>query len=113
MFKMMSGFPREKVELIKQNRQETYQVDALIVDSSALIEDTTIIIEENDFIARTLPNGLSRGILASPTTALANTLRYCNVLHSVHKLYLYCSRMPYGTVFIFMQTASAVLFSEY
>ena len=58
MFKMMSGFPREKVELIKQNRQETYQVDALIVDSSALIEDTTIIIEENDFIARTLPNGL-------------------------------------------------------
>ena len=55
---MMSGFPREKVELIKQNRQETYQVDALIVDSSALIEDTTIIIEENDFIARTLPNGL-------------------------------------------------------
>lgn len=55
---MMSGFPREKVELIKQNGQETYQVDALIVDSSALIEDTTIIIEENDFIARTLPNGL-------------------------------------------------------
>nr|DAM47837.1 MAG TPA: hypothetical protein [Caudoviricetes sp.] len=44
---------------------------------------------------------------------MANTLRYCNVLHSVHKLYLYCSRMPYGTVFIFMQTASAVLFSEY
>lgn len=56
---------------------------------------------------------LKQGILVSSTTALTNTLRYCNVLHSVHKLYLYCSRMPYGTVFIFMQTASAVLFSEY
>ena len=32
-------------------------------------------------------------------TALTNTLRYCNVLHSVHKLCLSCSRMPYGTAF--------------
>ena len=34
-------------------------------------------------------------------------------LHSVHKLCLSCSRMPYGTVFIFTQTASAALFSRY
>lgn len=58
MFKMMSGFPREKIELIKQNGQVFSGIDALIGKSSALVEDTTIIIEENDYIVRTLPNGL-------------------------------------------------------
>lgn len=58
MFKMMSGFPREKIELIKQNGQVFSGIDALIGESSALVEDTTIIIEENDYIVRTLPNGL-------------------------------------------------------
>lgn len=58
MFKMMSGFPREKIDIIKQNGKKLCQIDALIGDSTALIEDTTIVIEENDFIVRTLPNGL-------------------------------------------------------
>lgn len=34
----------------------------------------------------TLPTAKARRILASTTTALANILRYHNVLHSVHKL---------------------------
>ena len=42
---------------------------------------------------------LKQGILVSSTTALTNTLRYCNVLYSVHKLCLSCSRMPCGTAF--------------
>lgn len=58
MFKMMSSFPREKVKLIKHDGQEISEIDALIGDSNALIEDITIVIEENDYIVRTLPNGL-------------------------------------------------------
>lgn len=58
MFKMMSGFPREKIDIIKQNGKKLCQIDALIGDSTALIEDTTIVIEENDYIVRILPNGL-------------------------------------------------------
>lgn len=34
----------------------------------------------------TLPTAKAGGILASTTTALADTIRYLNVLHSVHKL---------------------------
>lgn len=58
MFKMMSGFPKEKIDIIKQNGKKLCQIDALIGDSTALIEDTTIVIEENDYIVRILPNGL-------------------------------------------------------
>lgn len=58
MFKMMSGFPREKIDIVKQNGKKLCQIDALIGDSTALIEDTTIVIEENDYIVRILPNGL-------------------------------------------------------
>lgn len=49
MFKMMSGFPREKIDIVKQNGKKLCQIDALIGDSTALIEDTTIVIEENDY----------------------------------------------------------------
>lgn len=58
MFKMMSGFPREKIDIIKQNGKKLCQIDALISNSTALIEDTSIVIEDNDYIIRTLPNGL-------------------------------------------------------
>uniref|UniRef100_UPI003FEEAADB hypothetical protein n=1 Tax=Ruminococcus bicirculans (ex Wegman et al. 2014) TaxID=1160721 RepID=UPI003FEEAADB len=58
MFKMMPGFPREKIDIIKQSGQTFNQIDALIGDSTALIEDITIVIEENDYIVRILPNGL-------------------------------------------------------
>ena len=58
MFKMMSRFPREKIDIIKYNGQTLNQIDALISGSSALIEDTSIIIEDNDYIVRKLPNGL-------------------------------------------------------
>lgn len=58
MFKMMSSFPREKVKLIKHDGQEISEIDALIGDSNALIEDITIVIEENDYIVRTLPNSV-------------------------------------------------------
>ena len=58
MFKMMPGFPREKIDIIKQSGQTFNQIDALIGNSSALIEDTSIIIEDNDYIVRKLPNGL-------------------------------------------------------
>ena len=55
--------------------------------------------KEAAYLRRRLDTPHSRGILVSSTTALTNTLRYCNVLHSVHKLCLSCSRMPYGTAF--------------
>ena len=55
---MMSGFPREKIDIIKQNGKKLCQIDALIGNSTALIEDTSIVIEDNDYIIRTLPNGL-------------------------------------------------------
>lgn len=55
---MMPGFPREKVDIIKQSGQTLNQIDALMGDSSALIEDTSVIIEDNDYMVRKLPNGL-------------------------------------------------------
>ena len=61
----------------------------------------------------TLPSAKTGGILASTTTALVNTLRYCNVLHSVHKLDYTVPVCPTVQFPVFMQTASAVLFLEY
>lgn len=47
-----------------------------------------------------------------PTTALANTYGTA-MSYTVSTSYIYTvPRMPYGTVFIFMQTASAVLFQN-
>lgn len=58
MHKMMIGVPREKVKLITKGGESALEVDALISNSIALIEDTTVVISDNDYIVRTLPNGL-------------------------------------------------------
>lgn len=59
------------------------------------------------------PHSESRGILVSTTTALANTLRYRNVLHSVHKLDYTVPVCPTVQFCISMSTAFAVLYSKY
>lgn len=54
----MSGFPREKVKIKKSNNSLIDDVEALFSNYTVLVEDISIIIEDGDYILRTLPNGL-------------------------------------------------------
>lgn len=63
MFKMMSGFPREKIMLIKSDQTVIKDIDALFTASTVLIEDVTIKIEDGDYMLRTLPNGIEEKYL--------------------------------------------------
>lgn len=57
MSKMMAHLPREKVSITQKDKTLIEDVEALILGSDILIEDATIIIEEDDIINRVLPNG--------------------------------------------------------
>ena len=67
------------------------------------------VILEAKHVTRRFPASDGRTLVANDdinlkfykgkTLGLVGSLRYCNVLHSVHKLCLSCSRMPYGTAF--------------
>ena len=79
---------------------------------SALSSGQKVAFEKSAWIVDT-PHSYSRGILVSTTTALTNTLRYRNVLHSVHKLDYTVPVCPTVQFCISMPTAFAVLYSKY
>lgn len=57
MRSMMSNFPTEKVQIIKQDTSVIEDVDALVSGSEIHIHDATLNIEEGDIIERILPSG--------------------------------------------------------
>lgn len=65
IIKMMSHLPREKVSLTKKDKTVIENIEALFISSDILIEDATVIIEENDIINRVLPNGLEEHYLVT------------------------------------------------
>ena len=65
MARMMAGFPREKVKLVKKDQTIINDIDALLSKSSALIEDVSIKIEEGDYLFRNLPNGIEEKYLVT------------------------------------------------
>lgn len=57
MRSMLSGFPTEKVKLIKKSGKIVDNIKALIDKKHIFINDATVPIEEDDIIERTLPTG--------------------------------------------------------
>lgn len=55
---MMSGFPTEKVSIIKQDMRVIEDVKALVQRKMVFIEDGFLNIEEGDIIERVLPSGV-------------------------------------------------------
>lgn len=56
MRSMLSNFPTEKVKLIKKDGSIFENIEALVQTGKIFIEDTSVSIEEEDIIERTLPN---------------------------------------------------------
>lgn len=57
MHSMLRNFPIEKVKLIKKDGSIFENIEALVQTGKIFIEDTSVSIEEEDIIERTLPNG--------------------------------------------------------
>ena len=57
MRSILRNFPTEKVKLIKKNGSIFENIEALVQTGKIFIEDTSVSIEEEDIIERTLPNG--------------------------------------------------------
>lgn len=57
MRSILRNFPTEKVTLIKENGSIFENIEALVQTGKIFIEDTSVLIEEEDIIERTLPNG--------------------------------------------------------
>lgn len=57
MHSMLRNFPTEKVKLIKKDGSIFENIEALVQTGKIFIEDTSVSIEEEDIIERTLPNG--------------------------------------------------------
>lgn len=57
MRSILSSFPTEKVKLIKKEGSVFENIQALVQTGKIFIEDTSVSIEEEDIIERTLPNG--------------------------------------------------------
>lgn len=57
MSRLFSGFPTEKVRIIKQDSSVIDDVKALVQSKMVFVDDGTIDIEEGDIIERTLPSG--------------------------------------------------------
>ena len=57
MRSILSSFPTEKVKLIKKDGSVFENIEALVQTGKIFIEDTSVSIEEEDIIERTLPNG--------------------------------------------------------
>ena len=58
MFSIRS-FPTEKVSLHKLNGQVVNDIKALVDENEIHIDDTSVVIEDGDYIVRALPNGSS------------------------------------------------------
>ena len=56
MRSMLRNFPTEKITLIKKDGSIFENIEALVQTGKIFIEDTTVSIEEEDIIERTLPN---------------------------------------------------------
>lgn len=57
MRSILRSFPTEKVKLIKKDGSIFENIEALVQTGKIFIEDTSVSIEEEDIIERTLPNG--------------------------------------------------------
>ena len=57
MSRLFSGFPTEKVRIIKQDSSVIDDVKALVQSKMVFVDDGTIDIEEGDIIERTIPSG--------------------------------------------------------
>lgn len=57
MHSMLRNFPTERVKLIKKDGSIFENIEALVQTGKIFIEDTSVSIEEEDIIERTLPNG--------------------------------------------------------
>lgn len=63
MRNMLSGFPTEKVKIIKKDLTVIEDVEALVDSDKIFIDDGTLNIEEDDIIERVLPNGAKEQFL--------------------------------------------------
>lgn len=57
MRKILTGFPTEKLKLIKANGNIINDVEALVEPKKIFVDDASVIIEEGDVFERTLSNG--------------------------------------------------------
>lgn len=58
MRSMMSGFPTEKVSIIKRDMRVIENVEALVDRKKIFVDDSSLNIEEGDIIERVLPSGV-------------------------------------------------------
>lgn len=56
-------FPTSKLTLIKNNSSLSYSFEGVVSSETIFVDDTTIIIEENDIIERQLTNGAIESFL--------------------------------------------------
>ena len=54
---MFSGFPTEKLKLIKNDGTILNDIEALVEPKKIFVDDASVIIEEGDIFERTLSNG--------------------------------------------------------
>lgn len=54
---IMQSCPRESITLYKQSKEIVENIQALVMQNRILVDDASIIIEEEDFIERSLSNG--------------------------------------------------------
>lgn len=63
MRSMLSGFPTEKVKIIKKDLTVIEDVEALVDRDKIFIDDGSLNIEEDDIIERVLPSGAKEQFL--------------------------------------------------